>query len=270
LLVACGGAVTGAMGATDGKEDGGGVGGSGGSGNVVSGGRANVGAGGIGNGSGGRMQSGAGGIGRAGAAGSFDAGAGGTVMKPPKSCVFGTSTPCACDFGLTGARLCLVTGVFGDCSCPVRVPTCQDGVRNGNETDVDCGGTCRVCAVGLACSMNTGGAGAELLGWSEERVRNGRRLRRRRLPKLRARAQLPGSRGLCHERVFPEPCVRHRRVHRRNAKWSRNRRRLRRVLRTVWGRKGLFGRSRLHVVGLRRSDLPSSYLLGRREERDRE
>lgn len=51
--------------------------------------------------------------------------------------------------------MCLVTGVFGDCSCPVRVPTCQDGVRNGNETDVDCGGTCRVCAVGLACSMNT-------------------------------------------------------------------------------------------------------------------
>jgi hypothetical protein len=30
-------------------------------------------------------------------------------------------------------------------------PTCTDSVRNGNETDVDCGGTCPRCAVGKTC-----------------------------------------------------------------------------------------------------------------------
>jgi hypothetical protein len=31
-------------------------------------------------------------------------------------------------------------------------PTCADGVRNGDETDVDCGGTCPRCAVGKTCA----------------------------------------------------------------------------------------------------------------------
>jgi hypothetical protein len=36
------------------------------------------------------------------------------------------------------------------------VPTCTDGVRNGNETDVDCGGpTCPKCANGKACAAGT-------------------------------------------------------------------------------------------------------------------
>jgi hypothetical protein len=33
-------------------------------------------------------------------------------------------------------------------------PTCNDGDRNGNETDVDCGGSClptKPCADGLRC-----------------------------------------------------------------------------------------------------------------------
>jgi hypothetical protein len=34
-------------------------------------------------------------------------------------------------------------------------PTCTDGVRNGNETDVDCGGSCTTkCANGKTCSVN--------------------------------------------------------------------------------------------------------------------
>ena len=37
----------------------------------------------------------------------------------------------------------------------VVVPTCNDGVKNGNETDVDCGGSClpdKPCANGLTCN----------------------------------------------------------------------------------------------------------------------
>lgn len=34
-------------------------------------------------------------------------------------------------------------------------PTCADGVTNGDETDLDCGGTCPACAVGLACARPT-------------------------------------------------------------------------------------------------------------------
>ena len=31
---------------------------------------------------------------------------------------------------------------------------CSDGVRDGNETDIDCGGSCLDCGNGLACSVN--------------------------------------------------------------------------------------------------------------------
>src|SRR5207247_5345292 len=30
-------------------------------------------------------------------------------------------------------------------------PRCDDGFRDGDETDVDCGGTCAACADGLGC-----------------------------------------------------------------------------------------------------------------------
>lgn len=32
--------------------------------------------------------------------------------------------------------------------------SCEDGAKSGDETDVDCGGSCGTCAVGLACSIN--------------------------------------------------------------------------------------------------------------------
>src|SRR5207244_8204372 len=31
-------------------------------------------------------------------------------------------------------------------------PTCSDGVKNGDETDRDCGGACAACADGAACA----------------------------------------------------------------------------------------------------------------------
>jgi hypothetical protein len=35
--------------------------------------------------------------------------------------------------------------------CPSG-PTCTDGITNGSETDVDCGGTCPRCATGKTCA----------------------------------------------------------------------------------------------------------------------
>ncbi len=40
----------------------------------------------------------------------------------------------------------------GSCgACPVANPTCSDGVRDGLETDVDCGWNCGGCALGKHC-----------------------------------------------------------------------------------------------------------------------
>ena len=36
-----------------------------------------------------------------------------------------------------------------------RAATCSDGVRDGFESDVDCGGPCAACAAGLACAADT-------------------------------------------------------------------------------------------------------------------
>jgi hypothetical protein len=33
----------------------------------------------------------------------------------------------------------------------ISEPTCSDGVKNGAETDVDCGGLCVPCGDGLKC-----------------------------------------------------------------------------------------------------------------------
>lgn len=50
--------------------------------------------------------------------------------------------------------IALVLGL-GACNNPPPAPTCTDGVRNGNESDVDCGGSqCGGCAVGGACRAN--------------------------------------------------------------------------------------------------------------------
>jgi hypothetical protein len=46
------------------------------------------------------------------------------------------------------------TCVAGTCTPPS--PTCADGVRNGNETDIDCGGpSCPKCADGKGCATAT-------------------------------------------------------------------------------------------------------------------
>jgi hypothetical protein len=40
------------------------------------------------------------------------------------------------------------------CTPPPSRPTCKDRVRNGDETDVDCGGSCGACQPGLRCNAD--------------------------------------------------------------------------------------------------------------------
>ena len=71
---------------------------------------------------------------------------------------------------LTAASLALV-GALADCDDAAKsnpadtmslndtegdvTISCADGVKNGDETDVDCGGSCGVCAEGSACAAAT-------------------------------------------------------------------------------------------------------------------
>jgi hypothetical protein len=65
---------------------------------------------------------------------------------------------CAAD--CANGKLCAVNAdcSSGNCSggvCAAPLPTCTDAVKNGTETDVDCGGTCATkCANGKTCSVN--------------------------------------------------------------------------------------------------------------------
>ena len=45
------------------------------------------------------------------------------------------------------------SGVCKDYAC--APPGCSDTMKNGSETDVDCGGACEKCATGKACGVNT-------------------------------------------------------------------------------------------------------------------
>jgi plastocyanin len=52
-----------------------------------------------------------------------------------------------------GAAAACTSGVCSAGAC--QAPTCTDGVRNGDETGPDCGGTsCPACAAGLACAID--------------------------------------------------------------------------------------------------------------------
>jgi hypothetical protein len=54
-----------------------------------------------------------------------------------------------CMIGADCADL-VCSGTSHTCSAP----TCSDGVKNGTETDVDCGGSCSGCGPGSACSVD--------------------------------------------------------------------------------------------------------------------
>jgi len=55
--------------------------------------------------------------------------------------------------------------VFANCETPGLANSCQDGLKNGFETAVDCGGGgCRGCAVGQACAAGGDCAGGVCSG----------------------------------------------------------------------------------------------------------
>ncbi|WP_419212813.1 hypothetical protein ACNR9Q_01490 [Maribacter sp. X9] len=44
------------------------------------------------------------------------------------------------------STLVFVTSCSDDDTIPTNQPTCSDGIKNGDETDIDCGGSCTACA----------------------------------------------------------------------------------------------------------------------------
>lgn len=64
-------------------------------------------------------------------------------------------------FLLDGATLGACAGTSPPPPPPPPPPTCTDGIKNGNETGVDCGGSCPVlCPAGQGCSTHDDCAGA--------------------------------------------------------------------------------------------------------------
>ncbi|MBI4702543.1 MAG: hypothetical protein HY744_15595 [Deltaproteobacteria bacterium] len=121
----------------------------------------------------------AGGIG-GGAGGSLGGGGAGPACEKPAQCP-GTDTTCrkrTCEDGACGVhdapaatpcqedggKICDGQGSCVACTGPEHcesgvcqdhvclAPTCADKVKNGDETDVDCGGACSPCANGKACA----------------------------------------------------------------------------------------------------------------------
>src|SRR5437867_1923183 len=87
---------------------------------------------------------------------------------PPPRCMDGVrnGTETDIDCGGGGCPLCAngkLCNVPGDCAssncpginCQPYTPTCTDGIRNGSESDVDCGGTCTDCASGRRCNVGS-------------------------------------------------------------------------------------------------------------------
>jgi hypothetical protein len=59
------------------------------------------------------------------------------------------SVPDSVSFAIT---LHLVPCAAGRCNTATPANRCRDRVRDGDETDVDCGGSCQPCAGSLACA----------------------------------------------------------------------------------------------------------------------
>jgi hypothetical protein len=70
-------------------------------------------------------------------------------------CGGGTCGKCANGKTCSGNTDCLSAGCVGGV-CAVVAATCSDGLKNGTESDVDCGGaSCPKCAIGKACTAAT-------------------------------------------------------------------------------------------------------------------
>jgi hypothetical protein len=81
------------------------------------------------------------------------------VPSNPNSSI---DAPCGAGQFCDGAGTCVQCNSGSECMSMVcashvcQAPSCSDGVKNGLETAVDCGGgTCGPCASGLACGVNS-------------------------------------------------------------------------------------------------------------------
>ena len=54
-----------------------------------------------------------------------------------------------------GTTLDETTGLDTDPTTTGASPACDDGLQNGDETDLDCGGSCAPCALGQACQQGS-------------------------------------------------------------------------------------------------------------------
>src|SRR5690606_23685710 len=61
-----------------------------------------------------------------------------------------TCDPCGIGQRCSGGSDC-TTGNCDSGTCAAVSASCTDGVQNGTETDVDCGGSCGPCADGQSC-----------------------------------------------------------------------------------------------------------------------
>jgi hypothetical protein len=85
-------------------------------------------------------------------------------------------TPGTACTGPNGAKVCGPSGVCVECVSGTNCATgvcvantciaaqCNDGVKNGSETDKDCGGTCPPCAFNKVCGSNSDCIGQSCVG----------------------------------------------------------------------------------------------------------
>ena len=50
---------------------------------------------------------------------------------------------------------CVFMLSLAGCNVTVVTASCSDGILNGNESDVDCGGSCAACGNGRRCDFNS-------------------------------------------------------------------------------------------------------------------
>ncbi|MCB9592749.1 MAG: hypothetical protein H6719_08450 [Sandaracinaceae bacterium] len=85
-------------------------------------------------------------------------------MESDIDCGGGTCPACAPGEDCTAGTDCS-SGICGGGSMTCNAPTCSDGVANGAETDVDCGGgTCGLCSDGDTCVRGSDCSGDHCVG----------------------------------------------------------------------------------------------------------